>query len=457
MYEALLLSVWTWTFCFVCAYYMEACARVLQLVQLTASGRPRLESGEVECQLLDGIDLEEDSGKWALKSGILSLTTHRLLWLDERLMKASAVPLGSIGQVYASKKSLKSMFSTPRLKFQVWTQKDGRVSSQGQDGAAGSIVLSILFKGRTGPDSFVQRFGEVVKAQAWKVNMAPQIRSSLDESVPAGEAGPSSGTANIPRRPPPTKINPAMAGVSGILRKEQEQQEEVDKNMKEAFQDLNGLMSKAKEMVQLAEKMRARLLQGQSAGTDEEGMGTKQEMQDWMLSVGIASPVTKESAGALYHQQLSRQLADFVKDPVQRAGGMLALIDAYCLFNRARGTELISPEDLLTACTVWATIDVPFRLRKFDSGVMVIQSVSQSDEEVFMRLTALVKSGEAAKMGIGATEAARALGMAPALAKEQLLAAESRGILCRDDGADGLRFFHNFFMDISITTLQEGS
>lgn len=60
--------------------------------------------------------------------------------------------------------------------------------------------------------------------------------------------------------------------------------------------------------MQLAEKMRARLLQGQAAGADEEGMGTKQEMQDWMLSVGIASPVTKESAGALYHQQLSRQV-----------------------------------------------------------------------------------------------------------------------------------------------------
>lgn len=63
--------------------------------------------------------------------------------------------------------------------------------------------------------------------------------------------------------------------------------------------------SKAKEMVMLAEKMRARLLQGQA---EEEGMGTKQEMQDWMLSVGITSPVTKESAGALYHQQLSRQV-----------------------------------------------------------------------------------------------------------------------------------------------------
>jgi hypothetical protein len=70
---------------------------------------------------------------------------------------------------------------------------------------------------------------------------APQTRPALDES--AGEAGTSSvPTATVPRRPAPFKMNPAMAGVSGILRKEQEQQEEVDKNMKEAFQDLNGLM-----------------------------------------------------------------------------------------------------------------------------------------------------------------------------------------------------------------------
>ncbi|KAI3857613.1 hypothetical protein MKW98_028877 [Papaver atlanticum] len=106
---------------------------------------------------------------------------------------------------------------------------------------------------------------------------------------------------------------------------------------------------KAKEMVMLAEKTRLKLLSGptcQPSTTDEE-MGSKQDMQDWLLSVGIASPVTKESAGALYHQQLSRQLADFVKIPLERAGGMIALIDVYCLFNRARGTELISPVDLL--------------------------------------------------------------------------------------------------------------
>lgn len=157
-----------------------ACARVLQSVQLTANGRSRLEPGEVECQLLDGIDLEDDSGAWSLKAGLLTLTTHRLLWLDERAKKAWAVPLGSIGQVFASKKGLKSMFSSPRMRFQVWTQKDGQVSVQGNAGATGNIVLSIVFKGRSGPESFVQRFGEVLKAQAWKVRLTPLVLRSCN-------------------------------------------------------------------------------------------------------------------------------------------------------------------------------------------------------------------------------------------------------------------------------------
>jgi ESCRT-II complex subunit VPS36 len=64
-------------------------------------------------------------------------------------------------------------------------------------------------------------------------------------------------------------------------------------------------------MVMVAEKVRQRLLPGSSSqsscGVDEE-MDSKEEMKDWLMSVGIISPVTKESAGAMYHQQLSRQV-----------------------------------------------------------------------------------------------------------------------------------------------------
>lgn len=69
-------------------------------------------------------------------------------------------------------------------------------------------------------------------------------------------------------------------------------------------------------MVILAEKMRQKLLSSSSSSssstqtnaTNDEEMSSKEEMQEWLLSVGIISPVTKESAGALYHQQLSRQV-----------------------------------------------------------------------------------------------------------------------------------------------------
>ncbi len=48
-----------------------------------------------------------------------------------------------------------------------------------------------------------------------------------------------------------------------------------------------------------------------------------------------------------------------------------------------------------------------------------------------------------AEEGVTSADAAHRLGLAPALAREYLLAAEARGVLCRDDAPDGLRFFPN--------------
>ena len=48
-------------------------------------------------------------------------------------------------------------------------------------------------------------------------------------------------------------------------------------------------------------------------------------------------------------RDLPAQLADFLRPVMERAGGMMPLPDVYCLFNRARGTELVSPDDLLAA------------------------------------------------------------------------------------------------------------
>lgn len=76
------------------------------------------------------------------------------------------------------------------------------------------------------------------------------------------------------------------------------------------------------------------------------------------------------------------QLVDFLTPRINRAGGMMPLPDVYCLFNRARGTELISPDDLLTAVKLLPAIGAQLTFRQFASGVLVVQSHAHSDEQV---------------------------------------------------------------------------
>ncbi|KAJ0740345.1 putative winged helix-like DNA-binding domain superfamily, Snf8/Vps36 family [Helianthus annuus] len=331
------------------------------------------------------------------------------------------------------------MFASPRVRFQVSITPEYKVQEKGSK----FTTITLVFRGKSDPDSFVGKFWEAWRGRAWEGAVSGSDSGPGRVELGDGGGSSSSDTGLALKMP--------VVGLSGILRKEQEMWESTDKSLQDAFQDLNALMNKAKEMVALAEKMRQKLLSGstsQANAANDEEMGSKEEMQDWLLSVGIVSPVTKESAGALYHQELSRQLADFVKIPLERAGGIMNLIDIYCLFNRARGTELISPDDLLRACSLWEKFNVPVMLKKFESGVMVIQNKSHSDEEVFSRIKSLVQKPDALKTGVSATDAARTLGIAPAMAKEHLLAAESKGFLCRDVSPDGFRFYINIFHDI---------
>ncbi|KAM1018496.1 hypothetical protein ACFX2C_040121 [Malus domestica] len=421
----------------------------LQAAELTTSGRPVLLPTEIECSLLSAVDLEcEDLPNFPhLKLGLLILTTHRLLWLPDSTTttatassSASAIPLAAIAHIFAAKKSIKSMFAWPRVRFQLSVSPEGRVPDSGS--GSRSVVVTVVVRGKGDLDAFLSKFWESWRGRAWEI---ADEQGSSDAASGSGSAS-SSGLYT-------REGTVRMVGVSGILRKEQEMWESTDKSLQDAFQDLNALMSKAKEMVMLAEKMRQKLLSGSTSQPNDEELGSKQEMQDWMLSVGIISPVTKESAGSQYHQQLSRQLADFVRLPLERAGGMMNLIDIYCLFNRARGTELISPEDLLQACSLWEKFDVPVMLRKFDSGVMVIQNKSHSDEEVFARIKTLVTKPDALRTGISASDAAITLSIAPGMAKEHLLTAESKGFLCRDISPDGFRFYINLFPEIDPNDL----
>lgn len=103
-----------------------------------------------------------------------------------------------------------------------------------------------------------------------------------------------------------------------------------------------------------------------------------------MLSLGIDDPVTRDEfkSNNQYYKSLAKQISDILHGPVNEVGGMMALTDVYCRVNRARGLELLSPEDLLNACRIMTSLDLPLKLFKFDSGVMVIQLTTLNSESV---------------------------------------------------------------------------
>ena len=68
----------------------------------------------------------------------------------------------------------------------------------------------------------------------------------------------------------------------------------------------------------------------------------------------------------------------------------MTLTDVYCRVNRARGLELLSPEDLLNASRQLTTLSLPIVLRVFDSGVMVLQSRSHDDNAIVDVIAELV-------------------------------------------------------------------
>ncbi|KAL4422699.1 hypothetical protein ABPG75_008896 [Micractinium tetrahymenae] len=274
-------------------------------------------------------------------------------------------------------------------------------------------------------------------------------------------------------------------GVAAILQRVQDQVDATGSTMDQAFSDLSQLMRKAEEMVQLAQYFRERVAARREGGEPGEELDAETALD--LANLGIVSPVTRDTAGSLYFQELARQLADFLAGPMQRAGGIMPLPDVYCLYNRARGTELISPDDLTSAVKLFPQIRAPFALREFASGVKVVQSLSHSDEAVCKRIAEMVApqpagatsaaaaaaaggaapplapaaasaaamaEGEAAllaSLGPSLTrlQVAVGLGVPLAVAGEHLRMAEARGVVCRDDGPEGLRYWRNFFPDFA--------
>lgn len=231
-------------------------------------------------------------------------------------------------------------------------------------------------------------------------------------------------------------------GIGGIEKNIFEKQKASDISITDAFKDLNRLMITAKDMVTLSKNISEKIKEKQGAISDDETVRFK----SYLLGLGVDDPVTKSSFtdSNEYYFTLCKEIVKIIQVSLEEVGGTMALAEVYCRVNRARGLDLLSPDDLMHACYMMnSDKSLAVKLKKFDSGVLALQS-SLCDESVVLKKTIeeLQLNGS-----LSAQELSTSIGVPVMLAKEYLLSAEKNGKSCRDESIEGLRFYPNKFLD----------
>lgn len=450
---------------------------------LSPSGLIILESydGEVETLLRTNVELRyHGSGAlpkpnvsaagatapWNARDLDLSchITTHRIVLLDEKELVGGSIPFPL---VQTAQPAGGPSFRSPKgsYKIELSTHAWGELSLVFRGGESKSYTQSS--KDRDDALSAIRR---ALNRKAWKDKERQAMKEALRPSraIASRKVGVDAIlTQNKLRHK--ENANLADAAFRGNNQTKSTSVMRKDKGSKGG--DIDSFLREATELIKVIQKYaatieRERAAPGAASSTNNRNVSMPagkdtEKLVNMMENMGMASALSQKQSGSLYHKQLARQLVDFLRhnDKLTKSGGMITLTDVYCLFNRARGTNMISPEDLVKALDLMKELNLGISKRSFKSGVVVIQDDAFDDEVMAKKLADLASSSinprsqpdiagfttESSIGGITVMDVCRALKTSALLANEQLLSAEQMGWLCRDSTIEGVRFFPNLF------------
>ena len=118
---------------------------------------------------------------------------------------------------------------------------------------------------------------------------------------------------------------------------------------------------------------------------------------------------------------------------MQSHGGMMPLIDLFYLFNKKRLTLLISPKELLKACSLFSSLNVPLQICTYND-IKVIQSLDYSQQDDFNDNISKYVSHET---GVTVGMLAKKLGVSALISEIKVNNCLKEGLLCLDDRIEG--------------------
>ena len=290
---------------------------------------------------------------------------------------------------------------------------------------------SVRLSFRKGGDkAFYNLLKSTLRGKAWangaKTNSAGASAASL-----GGEGRPvrvSAGMMDLDGRSAALK----RVGIDGILSSVDSTSRAQHDDMQGALKDLEALMRKAKQMVEFAESLNAKLTKqeqaaaaAREAGQPENAVQPDQEaatlIRSSLVQLGLPAPAVTEDMARdqeEYHRELARELAGLllgapsggqrvglmgtgkiaakgkgnetlprVSDDELKGRGLVGLDEVWCVWNRARGVALVPPQALRSAAAYLPDITSPsVRIKTFRSGLSVLHTPRYSDDAFASRI-----------------------------------------------------------------------
>ena len=91
-----------------------------------------------------------------------------------------------------------------------------------------------------------------------------------------------------------------------------------------------------------------------------------------MLTDRAVEIVSKSDSSTDFYTSVAKQIDKIFQSVIEKNGGAMSLIDVYLYYNRMRGSELITPDDLLQATRHFAKIKSILELREAENGMKIV-------------------------------------------------------------------------------------
>eukprot|EP00760_Papus_ankaliazontas_P021087 PhM_4_TR18635/c0_g1_i1/m.54793/K12190/VPS36, EAP45; ESCRT-II complex subunit VPS36 len=222
--------------------------------------------------------------------------------------------------------------------------------------------------------------------------------------------------------------------------------------VKSAFADMTALEACIQDVLQVCRETAA--AQKQRNISDANLNACDGQLQDALISLGIEDVVVANSTSSSsnFTTALSRELESWLSRALPKFGNVMTLHDVYALYNRSRGRDMVSPQDVADAVKLIQKEQQQQNqtsacvVRTLTSNQILIQSTDFQTRFQQVVFHDMLPPDKLYDVCISDVALANKIGVSVALARELLVESENRLELCRYESIKGIEFYRNFFL-----------